>query len=215
MQTKNIVFKNEKNMNDIIEQLIEQLTEQGWATCDALFSKDEFESLVQNLIELDQRQEFKPASIGTQGDKKRLESIRNDRTFWIDTNTLNPAQKVYIDFLKQFQNQLNQQLYLGIQRMEIHYAIYEAGGFYKKHLDQAKTSDARIVSCLYYLNPDWVPQDGGELILYKPQDENEVMQTISPIGNRFACFLSDRIFHEVSPSYKQRKSIAGWLRRDI
>lgn len=211
MQTKNIVPNIEKKINNLIEQLVDQ----EWALCDALFSEHEFEELLNNLLALDLNQKFNPAHIGTQGDKKRIDEIRNDRTYWIDANTQDPAQKIYTHFLNQLQNALNQQLYLGIQRLEIHYAIYERGGFYKKHLDQAKNSDARIVSCLYYLNPNWTPKDGGELILYKPEDENQVMQTIHPIGNRFACFLSDRIQHEVSPSQIQRKSIAGWLRRDI
>lgn len=41
--------------------------------------------------------------------------------------------------------QLNRALYLGLNNYEAHYAAYQAGGFYKKHLDLFKGKRNRIV----------------------------------------------------------------------
>jgi SM-20-related protein len=60
---------------------------------------------------------------------------------------------------------------------ECHFARYGEGAFYKKHLDAFKTPEEshlpkRLLSSVLYLNRDWGNEDGGELLLYPPQDEN-------------------------------------------
>ena len=71
-----------------------------------------------------------------------------------------------------------------------------------------KNLDRRI-SCVYYLNHNWQPEHGGELILY--HKDNQLHTTIQPYGNRLVCFNSD-LPHEVSTSHRMRYSIAAWFK---
>jgi SM-20-related protein len=92
---------------------------------------------------------------------------------------------------------------------EAHFAIYPPHHFYKKHVDQFTHSHDRKISCVFYLNEDWDPAHGGELILYNENDQPST--SILPIGNRMVCFNSTLV-HEVQTTYRMRYSIASWLK---
>jgi len=62
-----------------------------------------------------------------------------------------------------------------------------------------------------YLNSDWQPGDGGELVLYA-EDEVTEIATIEPRAGTLVLFLSEEIPHEVRPAIRDRISIAGWFR---
>ena len=61
---------------------------------------------------------------------------------------------------------------------------------------------------LLYLNSNWKPEDGGELMLYR--DELSPMK-IEPLGGRLLVFESE-MEHEVLMSNADRYSITGWLK---
>jgi Rps23 Pro-64 3,4-dihydroxylase Tpa1-like proline 4-hydroxylase len=60
---------------------------------------------------------------------------------------------------------LNSTCYTGITGYEFHYTLYEAGTFYKKHIDQFRNDKSRAYSMIMYLNAAWKEGDGGELFL--------------------------------------------------
>ncbi|HEK0779309.1 TPA: 2OG-Fe(II) oxygenase, partial [Proteus mirabilis] len=91
-----------------------------------------------------------------------------------------------------------------------HFACYEKGAFYKKHLDAFKENVTRRLTTVLYLNDEWAPQDGGELVIYD-LDDNQ-LATVAPQGGRLVVFLSEQFPHEVLPTHKERISIAGWFR---
>jgi SM-20-related protein len=91
--------------------------------------------------------------------------------------------------------------------MECHYAYYDTGSFYKKHIDQFRSDSGRKYSMVLYLNENWQPHMGGQLVLYADQDVQ-----IDPLGGRMVFFKSDKIAHEVLLSNAPRLSIAGWLK---
>jgi len=62
---------------------------------------------------------------------------------------------------------------------------------------------------LIYLNKNWQKGDGGELVIYK--DEQEII--IEPLGKRLLLIKSDTIEHEVLTTNIQRYSLTGWLLR--
>lgn len=104
---------------------------------------------------------------------------------------------------------LNHALYLSLHEFETHFAIYQPGSFYKKHVDQFQSTKNRKISCVYYLNEQWQPSFGGKLNLYSPQDE--LLSEVIPLGNRLICFNSE-LPHEVELTHCTRYSIAGWMK---
>ena len=101
---------------------------------------------------------------------------------------------------------------MGITYYESHFAIYDEGDFYETHLDSFKNFKNRVVTTVYYLNEDWMDEDGGELVIY--DENNQFLTKVIPHANTLIVFLSDKFPHEVLPAKKRRFSIAGWFRID-
>ena len=153
--------------------------------------------------------EFKSAGIGKKENLQINHEIRSDRIYWIEDN--NELPKEYLEHLEALRLALNQKLYLGLFDFECHFANYPQGTFYKKHLDAFKGVGLRVLSSILYLNPDWKPGDGGELILYTPKG-NTILETITPTFGKQVFFLSNMFPHEVLESKKPRQSLTGWFR---
>jgi SM-20-related protein len=191
------------------EQLYSQIT-------DALV-KDGY-IVIENALESQLSQElsqisknitnYKQAGISHKStlDKNR----RKDKIQWLDANDVVTCK--YIAFANGLQNYLNRHLYLGLKYYEAHFALYEAGDFYEKHLDAFKNSKNRVVTSVYYLNEVWKSDDGGELVIY---DKNNVyIKKVIPNINTLVVFMSEEFPHEVLPASAKRHSIAGWFRVD-
>lgn len=100
-------------------------------------------------------------------------------------------------------------LRLDLETFEGHLAIYPPGTFYHKHIDRFHADDRRALTCVLYLNADWDETDGGQLRLYL---DDERYFDILPEAGTLVAFLSDRIWHEVLPTLRDRMSITGWFR---
>ena len=108
---------------------------------------------------------------------------------------------------------LNKTCFLGILHKEFHYALYPIGTFYKRHIDTFQNDDRRKLSFVCYLNEDgWLPENGGELVLYLNENGNETEKVIYPFPGRVVIFESQIIEHEVKPVNTERLSITGWLK---
>lgn len=116
----------------------------------------------------------------------------------------------YLMQMESIQRAVNREFFLGLFEYEAHFACYEKGAFYKKHLDAFKENVTRRLTTVLYLNDEWTPQDGGELVIYD-LDDNQ-LATVAPQGGRLVVFLSEQFPHEVLPTHKERISIAGWFR---
>jgi SM-20-related protein len=110
--------------------------------------------------------------------------------------------------MDKFVRYLNRTCYTGITGYEFHYALYEQGSFYKRHLDQFKNNTSRAYSIIMYLNADWQEKDGGELVLY----HLDHIQTIAPMNGKCVFFKSSELEHEVLITHQPRMSITGWLK---
>ncbi len=135
---------------------------------------------------------------------------RKDKIHWLDGDAESTCK--YLAFTQGLENYLNRHLYLGLRYYESHFAIYEEGDFYEKHLDAFKNSKNRVVTTVFYLNAEWNTNDGGELIIYDKDDVK--IQKVIPNGNTLIVFISESFPHEVLPAKRQRHSIAGWYRID-
>ena len=106
---------------------------------------------------------------------------------------------------------LNSTCFTGIKSYEFHYALYEKGAFYKKHLDQFKTDNGRAFSMIIYLNESWKIEDGGELKIYQTTE----IQLIAPENQKCVFFKSNELEHEVLLTNVSRMSITGWLKTTL
>jgi SM-20-related protein len=107
--------------------------------------------------------------------------------------------------------QINRNLFLGLSSYEAHFAHYGPGDFYKLHRDSFVGAANRVLSTVLYLNPEWQRGDGGILRIYD-RDGKQIIKELEPKFATMVIFLSEEIWHEVSPAKKPRRSVAGWFR---
>ena len=197
------------NLNPKYEKIIDDLLNQQFSIVDDFFLETETTSLRNALLAKYQEDEFKKAAIGNQLNEKIIKSIRGDFISWIDENNVNEAEILFFRKVDDFIQYMNRTCFLGIQDKEFHYALYPEGTFYKRHLDTFQNDSSRKLSIVCYLNQeDWKEEFGGELVIYK--DNEEI--AISPMKGRVVIFESQILEHEVKPVKKERLSITGWLK---
>lgn len=194
-------------MHSQFEQIADGLAESGFAVIDNFLSSNEVESIVDLDVFREGVANFKKAGIGKSQQLQVNESIRGDYIRWIDRNEAPAPAKVYMNRLQSLCEYLNQSLYLSLKDYEVHFTIYPAGSFYKRHLDQFRKDDHRKLSVICYLNKDWQESHGGQLRMYVKEQTLDFL----PLSGRLVCFRSDEIEHEVLPATRERLSLTGWM----
>ena len=160
-----------------------------------------------NLLKVYDEKQF--ISAGTGNEKAtQNKSVRSDVIYWLDRNHNAPHENDFFDLVDAFVSHLNNTCYTGITGYEFHYALYETGSFYKKHMDQFRNNDSRKYSMIMYLNEGWQDGDGGELNIH----HEDWVQYISPTNGKSVFFKSNELEHEVLVAHKPRMSITGWLK---
>lgn len=192
------------------EQIATDLQEKGWSVQADYFPENLTRALLADLQKKNDEGHLAQAAIGRAAAGTINENIRNDRTLWLRADQ--DAPQTYLAMMEELRRALNRYLYLGLFEFEAHYALYEAGGFYKKHLDSLAGTRNRIVSTVSYLTPAWTESDGGHLVLYDADDHERTLARILPAAGTLAIFMSEDIPHEVLPPARARASIAGWYR---
>ncbi|MEI7843904.1 MAG: 2OG-Fe(II) oxygenase [Gallionellaceae bacterium] len=152
---------------------------------------------------------FHPAQIGRGAAKQAISSIRGDVINWLDAG--NCTDQAYLACMEKMRLGLNEKLFLGLFDYECHYAIYGKGNGYAKHSDVLQGEKNRILTTVLYLNKDWQPCDGGELVVFDATGKNIVVK-VTPTFGTMIVFLSESFPHEVLLSQNTRRSIAGWFR---
>ncbi|MGL5391568.1 MAG: 2OG-Fe(II) oxygenase [Shewanella sp.] len=191
----------------MLDTIATALAEQGYIVLTDLVPADISQILLAK-VQATQVDELKPAAIGRGIEQQLNTEIRRDRIRWLEAQ--NPQDALYLELMAQLKAGLNRRLFMGLFDYESHYAVYQPGAFYKKHVDALKGSQNRILTTVFFLNPDWQSADCGELIIYDEAD-NE-LERIAPTLGQFVIFLSERFPHEVTPTFAERHSIAGWFR---
>ncbi|MFA7274523.1 MAG: 2OG-Fe(II) oxygenase [Crocinitomicaceae bacterium] len=192
------------------EGLIQGLIDHQYGCCNDFLTLAELAGLRDNLLAFRQKGTLKNAGIGNKLALHKDKSIRGDQVKWIDEQSSNVFESIYLKKIWRFIDYLNKSCFTSILTFESHYANYACGDFYKRHLDQFKNEKGRKFSIVLYLNQDWKMEDGGLLSLYP---ELGAQQNISPMEGRLVLFRSDEMEHEVHPSpTRERSSIAGWMK---
>jgi Rps23 Pro-64 3,4-dihydroxylase Tpa1-like proline 4-hydroxylase len=197
-----------KNMNGKFEELIGSFVDNQVGVSKYFLSKELAGQLQQNLLKLEKEDRLKNAGIGNQLLKYPGQDKRGDKIFWIENETRNLSERAFLDQVEEFIRYLNDTCYTGITAYEFHYALYEAGSTYQRHLDQFKNNTDRKYSLINYLNTDWLDRDGGELWVYHKDRTDKIL----PNMQKAVFFKSDSSEHEVRTSSRSRMSITGWLK---
>lgn len=199
--------KLEKNQ---FEELIQGLIDNKFGCSNSFLLPSTMAGLRENMSSLTSAGNMKMAGIGNQIHFQKNAAIRSDKVNWIEDLSTNQYESIYLQKIWRFIAHMNATCFTSILSFESHYANYELGSFYKRHIDQFKTEKGRKYSIVLYLNQDWTDTDQGMLSLYPI---NEAQQNISPIEGRIVFFKSDEMEHEVNPSLtRERRSIAGWMK---
>ena len=185
------------------------IEQHGWAVDPAFLPQSAIAALRTEAQRRDAAGEFRLAGVGRGANRVERDDIRGDRILWLDEPALCAAESELAQALETLRAALNQTLFLGLVSFEGHYAIYPPAAFYRRHRDRFRDDDARVVSCVLYLNDDWSVEDGGALRLHLAPGTHDVL----PAGGTLACFLADRFEHEVLPAARERLAVTGWFRR--
>jgi len=99
--------------------------------------------------------ELAAAGVGRGGARMERADIRGDRVRWLDDDASVPAERALRDALEALRSAINRELTLGLFEFEGHYAHYAPGAHYARHRDRFRDDDARVLSCVLYLNEGW------------------------------------------------------------
>lgn len=195
--------------NETFELIIDDVVNQQYAVMDNFFTTAEVDVLKKGLLDAFETNQFKKSAIGNRADEKVMDAIRGDYIFWLDEQDTSAAAQLFFAKINEFIAYINATCYLGINEKEFHYAVYPEGTFYKRHLDVFQNDKRRRLSLVCYLNDEnWLPEYGGELVIYK--DSGDVV--VYPEKGRVVIFDSQTLEHEVKPVQQKRYSITGWLK---
>jgi SM-20-related protein len=196
-------------MQKIFDTLIDSFIDNKVGIAENFLSESLATALKVNLLALYANNQLQAAGIGNELIVAKDKQIRSDKIYWLDRSHNDASENAFFDLMDTFVTHLNSTCYTGITGYEFHYACYETGSFYKKHLDQFRNNDSRQFSMIMYLNPHWQEVDGGELCIY----HQDTTQQISPLNGKSVFFKSSELLHEVLLTNKPRFSITGWLKK--
>ena len=200
-------------MSDIYESIANGLATTGWYAGESIFSAELFDRLVQRARLLADTHRLKSARVGRDVGVQANAQLRGDDTRWLAQAPVDASERDAVAAVTGLQTHLKEALFLGAQEVELHFARYAPGAFYRTHRDRFRDDDARLMSLVIYLNDHWPDDAGGELVLYAADDSGTVVTRVQPRAGTMVCFLSDRFPHEVLPATRERYSLTGWLRR--
>lgn len=190
---------------DSADKITDALVDRGYIVLEKALSKTLTEGLFSRLRGLGA---LSDAKVGRGAERQKIQAIRSDKTLWLEGEE--ESEKAYLSWMESLRQVLNQSLYMGLADYESHFAHYEEGAFYQKHVDVLRGSNKRLLTTVFYLTEDWQEGDGGELVIYDKAES--VLEKVPPRSGVMVIFLSDKFPHEVLPCKKDRYSIAGWFR---
>ncbi len=195
-------------MEQSFEGVISSFLENRVGLCNDFLSQDLSNNLKGNLLALLLANQLKEAGIGNNAKLLTNKSIRSDVIYWLDRKHDDIHENSFFDLIDAFVKHLNMTCFAGITGYEFHYAYYDKGSSYKRHLDQFKNDQKRAFSVIFYLNENWCSADGGQLCIY----HKDSAQIIAPMNGKCVFFKSSELEHEVLLNHKPRMSITGWLK---
>ncbi|MFO1317462.1 MAG: 2OG-Fe(II) oxygenase [Burkholderiales bacterium] len=195
---------------DSIPPIVAGIAERGYAVAAGALPDATVAALRTRARALDAAGALAPAHVGRGASRDLRADVRGDRIRWLDPGAADPAEAEPLAFLDALRVACNRALMAGLAEFEGHYALYPPGARYARHRDRFRDDDARVLSCVLYLNERWQPADGGALRVYV---DRATTIDVTPTGGTLVAFLSDAFEHEVLPATRPRIALTGWFRR--
>jgi len=187
---------------------LDKLAEDDYVIVDDFLSDEIYRQIMTFFSNAEQNDRLKKAGIGSSGEFQIKSSIRGDFIYWLDEERDDELTS-FFELKRELLEKLRRFCFLSLSGSEFHIAKYPEGSHYNRHLDQFNERSNRQITVLIYLNENWKKGDGGELVIYK--DNEEIL--VEPIAKRLLLFKSDVIEHEVLKTNVPRYSLTGWLLR--
>jgi len=191
-----------------VDTIADALWQQGYCVLPNILPEAVVMALI-NALDVMQS-DLRPAAVGRGEAQQNNTFVRRDRIAWLD-----PDEAPLDDWFAAMQalrSALNRRLFLGLFDFECHLAHYAPGDFYRRHLDAFRGRSNRRVSLVAYLNRGWLPDQGGELVMYAAEHDPEPRLKVTPELGTMVLFLSEEVPHEVLAASRDRYSVAGWFR---
>lgn len=209
MNTPLSTIVNDESYSALFVSIVDDLTTKGWSQQNFFLANNLSIELAKECRDRAQQGELAPAAVGRGSAKIVHENIRGDYIQWLDAGQ-HIAVDRYLALMDQLRSAINQSLFLGLEDFESHFTLYPPGTFYKKHVDRFRDDDRRTISCVAYLNENWLPEQGGALRMYL---DNDQIYDVMPHAGTLIMFMSAQWPHEVLPATRDRLSVTGWFRR--
>ena len=133
------------------------------------------------------------------------ETVRSDALAWLTKDETSGALSIAVTHFERLMHELNEAAWLGLRTFDLQLARYAPGAHYARHRDAFPGQDNRRITAIVYLNPLWVPEHGGQLLLHvEPPFELE------PTLDRLVVFRSELVEHEVLPARADRWALTAW-----
>jgi SM-20-related protein len=151
---------------------------------------------------------LRPAAVSRGAGHRVDPAVRGDAIAWLDPDM---GGRALADLRARFaglREALSRDAWLGLGRTELQLARYPGDGAgYRRHLDAPPGWAGRRATAIYYANPGWRPEHGGCLRLHLPSGPLDV----APALDRLVVFLSERVEHEVLPTFAPRLAVTAWF----
>ncbi len=193
----------------LLDRIADDLATTGYCIYPQALPHSLTDRMYQYMQDLEQ-EEFRRAGIGRDQEHQLNRQVRGDQIRWLSASR--PEESAYLAWMEELRIGINRRLMMGLFDYECHFSRYPQGAFYRRHLDAFQGRTNRVLSTVCYLNPDWQPGNGGELLIYADEQAQAPIERVQPCYGTLVVFLSDRFPHEVLPAQRERLSLTGWYR---
>ena len=155
---------------------------------------------------------FMPGKLsnGAMNRVRSLDGIRGDSVMWLDGTNEDSA---LISQVTKQMNKLALSLYHAnsvamnrVSKSKVMVSCYDGNGkAYKRHIDSARDGSLKL-TFIYYLNKDYDAQQGGCLRIHSELEPID----IPPELGKLVIFRSDKLIHEVLPTFNRRFAFTIW-----
>ena len=200
----------QRGRSEAIQALVADLADRGYAVAHATLPLTIIGDLRERALALDGAGAMTRGGVGRGAARSERGDVRGDRLAWLADQPHDAPEAAAMALFEELRATCNRTLTLGLFEFESHYALFPPGTTYARHRDRFRDDDARVLSCVLYLNDDWQSGDGGALRLHL--HDGDALE-IPPTGGTLVAFLSEAFDHEVLPSRRTRIALTGWFRR--
>lgn len=151
---------------------------------------------------------------------KEPREVRGDVSLTMDLEKRPATDNLFVEHIVPLYRKFQEDLRLLVplqDRFELQLGWYPGDGKgYAAHFDDVPPDDektnVRRLTAIVYCNPDWKPEDGGEIRIWTQDHEGCRILDVEPLAGRILIFLSGCVRHEVRPCFAGRCALTCWLR---